>query len=373
MMDPTEQNAPLHPSSADGVGELVRLAGPRPEISAERTERHRTLARAHWERRVRTRARRRRARFGLAAAAVLALALGWHWQRQQIPATRPLIADSDDVSRDDGPAVARISEPALPAVRPEAIAEAAPARNNPGETPATQTPATLAVENGEVLRDGAWLETAPQSRAALRLASGHALRLDVDTRLRVVAPAVIALERGTVYVDSHAASSGGSVEIRTPLGVATDVGTRFEVRLRDSSLRVRVREGIVNVTRDGRIHEARGGSELVLDQAGGVERRAVPLYGPQWQWSLEIAPAFDLEGRTLREFLGWVSRETGWRLRFHDPTVAAGTASVILSGSIEGLTPVDALTVVLPTSGLHHRIIEGDLIVEPLRGSATGG
>jgi len=155
--------------------------------------------------------------------------------------------------------------------------------------------------------------------------------------------------------------------------VATDVGTRFEVRLRESSLCVRVREGIVNVTRGGRTHEARTGVELTLDEAGEVEHRTVPVYGPEWQWSLEIAPAFDIEGRTLREFLGWVSRETGWRLRFHDPTVAAGTASVILSGSIEGLTPADALAVVLPTSGLRHRVAEGVLIVEPLRGSETGG
>ncbi|MCP4660442.1 MAG: FecR domain-containing protein [bacterium] len=368
-MDPTEHNAPPHPPSDDGVGELVRLVGQRPEISAERSERHRTLARAHWERKLRMRTRRRRVRIGLAAAAVLALALGLglEWQRRRTPTTSPVIADSDG-----RPAVVRSSEPDQPPARPEAITEAVNARRAPGETPTAP-----AVENGEVLRDGTrdgtWIETGSESRAALRLASGHALRLDVDTRLRVVADAVIALERGAVYVDSHAAPAGVSVEIRTPLGVATDVGTRFELRLRESSLRVRVREGIVNVTRGGRSHEARTGAELILDEAGDVEHRSVPVYGPEWRWSLEIAPAFDIEGRTLREFLGWVSRETGWRLRFHDPAVAAGTASVILSGSIEGLTPADALAVVLPTSGLRHRVAEGVLIIEPRRGRETGG
>jgi ferric-dicitrate binding protein FerR (iron transport regulator) len=217
-----------------------------------------------------------------------------------------------------------------------------------------------------VLRDGSWLETALDGRAALRLASGHAVRLDVDTRLRFLGESVLALERGALYADSHEALAGASLEIRTPFGVARDIGTRFELRLHLASLRVRVRDGLVNVTRRGETHEARTGAELTLHASGRVERGTVPAFGPHWQWSLEIAPAFDIEGRSLREFLQWVSLETGLRLRFRDPAVARGTASVTLSGSVEGLSPDDALGVVLPTSGLRHSVSGGVLMVEPM-------
>ncbi len=67
----------------------------------------------------------------------------------------------------------------------------------------------------------------------------------------------------------------------------------------------------------------------------------------------------------MSEFLAWVTRETGWRLRL-DPAVAVGAASVIVSGNIDGLAPDEALGVVLPTTGLRHRVADGELIVEPL-------
>jgi ferric-dicitrate binding protein FerR (iron transport regulator) len=222
------------------------------------------------------------------------------------------------------------------------------------------------VERGSLAQESQWLETSSQERAAVRLDSGHALRLDAGTRLRLDTDSVLTLERGAVYIDSQLSPSGAAVEVRTHLGVATDVGTRFEVRLAESQLRVRVREGLVNVERDGRTHAASAGIELTLDAAGSVERRSTPVYGPSWQWSVEIAPVFDIEGRSLRELLDWVSRETGWRLRFTNPAVASGVATVSLSGSVAGLTPTEALATVLPTSGLSHRVVDGVLIIEPI-------
>ena len=41
-----------------------------------------------------------------------------------------------------------------------------------------------------------------------------------------------------------------------------------------------------------------------------------PLWGQAEYWVVGIAPAFDIEGRPLADFLGWVSRETGWSLDF---------------------------------------------------------
>ncbi len=74
-----------------------------------------------------------------------------------------------------------------------------------------------------------------------------------------------------LQVDSR--GSPGSIEIRTALGTARDVGTRFEVRLGDGALRVRVRDGVVEVDHAGETHEAGAGAELTLDAAGTPARR----------------------------------------------------------------------------------------------------
>ncbi len=335
--------------SGDGIGELLRLAEP-PAISPERMERHRQLARAHWQRKVRARARRRRSIYGLAAAAVIGLAIGlWQVSRHEEPVSlAPMTAPTDRPTA--GP-VARLATLAGP-VR----------HQTDGATREIPDSSGL-LQAGDEIHAGTVLETARDSRAAFRLAGGHELRLDVDTCLRLVSDRVLALERGALYVDSR--ESPGSLEIRTPLGTARDIGTRFEVRLDDASLRVRVRDGRVAVDRDGQIHEAGRGAELTLDSYGALARREIEVYGPEWRWSLEVAPAFDAEGRPISELLDWVTRETGWRLRL-DPAVARGAATVTISGSIKGLPPDQILNVILPTTGLKHRVEDGELIVEPL-------
>ena len=371
--DPREH---LRPAPGDDVGELLRLVDSEPAmaqtLSAERMRRHKTAARAHWQRTVQARSRRRRLFLGLAAAAILALAFGLAFESRRPPSlgTDSTVASASP-SASSPSASGRTAErlPASPA--PDGpIARVAMVvgslhdrRDETAQPEALGEQATVAM--------GAILETDAESRAAFELASGHELRLDVDTRLRLLSGGVLALERGAVYVDSH--RSPTSLEIRTPLGIARDVGTRFEVRLDDHSLRVRVRDGLVEVARDGETHEAGVGAELALDVEGAVERRTVPLHGAEWQWSLSVAPSF--AGRTLSELLDWVTHETAWQLRI-DPEIARGAASVILRGSIEGLLPSDALSVMLPTTGLQHRLVDGVLIVEPLdttqsrRGSA---
>lgn len=339
------------PTDGDAVGELLRLVDRGPEISAERRSRHRALARAHWQRKVLARRRRRRLTVGLAAAAVLVLALGLGLT---LAPQRRTTTVAEAAPAATAPSPGDRTPPAAPVARLAAVAGPVHDRSR-GQPAALEADAAVAA--------GAALETGAESRAALRLSVGHELRLDVETRLRLISDSVLVLERGAVYVDSRRSRS--SLEIRTPLGRLRDVGTRFEVRLDAGSLTVRVREGVVEVARSGEVHEARTGAEIRLDAGGRIERRAVLTYGPQWRWSLEVAPAFDIEGRTLREFLDWVTRETGWQL-FFDPAIATGAAGVILNGSIEGLAPDEALGVVLPTTGLSHRVSEGVLILEPL-------
>jgi ferric-dicitrate binding protein FerR (iron transport regulator) len=198
--------------------------------------------------------------------------------------------------------------------------------------------------------------TGAGERNRVTLANGVELRLDADTQIRFAAQSAVALERGTIFVDSGPTHlPARSVEIRTALAVARDIGTRFEVRVTKGATRVRVREGMVQLSQRGAVHMAARGVELIAD-ASGVARHEVSPVGEDWNWITAAAAPFDVEGKTLPEFLDWVGRESGWQIRFADETLRESTSTIVLHGSISGLSPGQALDTILPTCGLAHRV-----------------
>lgn len=68
----------------------------------------------------------------------------------------------------------------------------------------------------------------------------------------------------------------------------------------------------------------------------------------------EVAPAFVIENASLASFLRWIARETGRALVYQSPSVQTAAASIVLHGSIEGLTRDVALTAVLEKTSLRR-------------------
>lgn len=220
---------------------------------------------------------------------------------------------------------------------------------------------TTVVRLGDNLRAGDAIEVGEASRLSLRLSNGVSLRVDRTSRLRLASSTRIALDEGSVYVDSGSTSAPG-LDIATPLGIVRDIGTQFETRVRGAELRVRVRSGIVEVHRDGDVSAARSGTELTVE-SGQVTSRALAPYGSEWAWAESLGPGFAIEGRTLAAFLDYICREQGWTLAYGDPALARQASGIILHGSTAGLQAPDALAVVLRTSGLTHRLADGQLEV----------
>ena len=226
----------------------------------------------------------------------------------------------------------------------------------------------LALVVGEPIHAGATIETGPESgRAAVRLAGGQSMRLDVDTRVRVASSTGITLERGAVYFDS---ATGNSLEVRTTLGVVRDIGTQFEVRLlpeasTKSDLRIRVREGAVIFAGEGDSHHATVGEELAIAGDGTLTRGSASIHGQAWDWVVDMAPAPELTNQPLQAFLDWAAREGGWEVQFADGETAALAAQTVLHGDIGGLTLKEALQIVFDGSGLGHRLQQGALVIGP--------
>jgi len=324
----------------DDVATLLRLAGKRPAVPPERAERVRAAAHAQWSREVRRRSRRRYlyGAAGLAAAASLILAITL-WV---LPYPTGGPTGSDQAIRVEvltGPAWSRVL-----ADRPNAA------------------PTELRI-GGEV-PVGSELVTAGDGRAAIRLASGHSVRLDTATKIRLLEGGSFALDQGAIYIDSGSdAAVPGSFEVQTPLGPIQEIGTQFEVRLQDGAVRLRLREGAVVMRHHLMADTVQAGAELLVNPDGSATRRAIPTHGPEWAWIAGITPMPDLEGLTARAFLDWIARERGLRLAFADEAVARAAGETVLGGTVKGLTPGEALDAVLPTCRMTHQVEEGVLLV----------
>ena len=203
--------------------------------------------------------------------------------------------------------------------------------------------------------------------AEITLAGGGTVRIAEHSSITIQTAGNIRLDDGTVYVDlPPPPARQASVAVSTPFGVVEHVGTAFEVRSNESGVRIRVREGRIRLLTastasiGANLVTADAGTELFAS-ASGVIRRPVATFGAEWLWISELAPTFEIEGKSLLSFLEWVGRESGRRLEFADPRVRFTADKTILHGSIGHHTPLDALSSVLATTSLHCVLI-GDTI-----------
>ena len=317
----------------DDLDATVRdlLRQPRPAaVDAARAARVRHAVHAAWRDSARGTRRWRRA-VAIAAAAVLVVATGLmlvNWLRERgtpqaaAPIASTLFVTSEVVVEHHG--------------------EKRAARVGEGLTPGTRV-------------------TTYGGRAAIVLANGVELRLDSNTAITLDAERSMSLTHGALYLDSsHRTGPPDAVAIVARGTVIRDIGTRYEVRLSDQELRVRVRDGRVEVSSAFGMREADRGGQLSITSSGILSGRA-STSGADWDWIVRAIPPPQLEGRPLPEFLAWAEREGGRPIRFADPAVERANAATIVYGAIERLTVEEALDVVLPSCGLARRT-DGEVI-----------
>lgn len=215
------------------------------------------------------------------------------------------------------------------------------------------------------LASGARLRTGSEGRAALRLVDGVELRLDSRSLVIFEGPGRARLAQGAVYVDSGAPTVTVSPEftLETPAGRVRHLGTQYEARLVNHAVRVAIREGRVEVGGHSGTVQGTAGEQLVLE-AGRVTRTPLAPTDAAWQWIATVTPPFSVEGRSVDDFLDWVARETGRTIAYATPETARRARGVVLRGTVEGLTPDEAVVAVLSTTSLQPRVESGRILVE---------
>lgn len=315
------------------IARLLRAAGSRENPSDEMTRQVRAAVHAEWRASVLARKQRRARRLVLLAASLVGLALALWVAPAAFQSPGPVIAS---LSKMEG--VVQVQE------RPWLWWK---------------------TMSAPLLRAGERLRTAPDARVALTLPDGVSLRLDHGTRVAFVAKDRVEVTTGAIYVDSGPGQGAGALRVETPHGTVRHVGTQYEARILADGLRVRVREGRVNVVAEdgGAAQTVSVGEQLIVLDTGQVDRGSVSRTDPEWAWAAQAAPSPDMEGRPVSVFLEWVARETGQELTFTTPASEAQAQSTRLSGSIAGLSPQEALVAIMPTTGLRAEQRNGRIIV----------
>lgn len=305
--------------------QLFTHAEPRPQPPLDNTEEVRRAVLAEWEAVTRPRIWRNRAALAAVAAAALVAAVVYVGGGDPDPsAPAPLIAS---VERVEG-----------------IVTTADGARVSAG----SGIVAGVRLESGD-------------GQLSLRLANGGSLRIGPRSRVALASGDEAELLAGAVYFDSEQRRPNEFV-VTTQLGEIRDVGTQFLVRLDDEKLAVGVREGRVTLTRGGNLGTAGVGQSLVASQAGnGLRRDSIETFGADWEWAERLAPPFDIEGRTLGEFLAWFEAQTGRTVVFADAATERELRSAVQKGSVD-FPPLQKLSAVLAINDLTYTL-EGDRVV----------
>lgn len=320
-------NPDLDHEDAELARERIARAGARPPIPPEDFRAIRDAAHDEWRRTV---ARRSSRRWILPLAAVLAGIAVFSWWSAVRPTSVPARSVAATVEKVAG--------------RVTSILERAPE----------------ALRRGEEVGAGSLLSTAPEGRLSLRLATGTAVRLDGATRARLRSADLIEVEEGGLYVDTE---RGADLVVHTPAGAIRPVGTRFEARVAQGSTTLRVREGRARIDGARAALDAEAGEAVTVHADGRVERRRSAADDVAWRWTLEAAPVPPIEGTSLHAFLEWYAREAGLEVRYGDAALEAGSRETTLHGSVEHLTPSEALETVSLSSGVQALARDGRLTV----------
>jgi len=218
---------------------------------------------------------------------------------------------------------------------------------------------------GRNISRGDTITTANDESLSVTLTGGISLRISSGSSIRFDAADDFMLKQGQVYVDSgQAIYRENGITIRTLDGSATDIGTQFAVTYEGGDMSVAVREGRVDVSHDQGSYLAIAGEKLTLRPNEPFVVAPIAINDSSWIWAVELAPTFDIDQRSLMDFLKWAARETGRELVFADDELRMSAMGTILSGSVRNFSPDEAAQSVLSTTKFEYRIDEYQIVIE---------
>jgi ferric-dicitrate binding protein FerR (iron transport regulator) len=325
-MEPTKVDH--HEDRNDAVAALIGRAGPRAQPAAPLEDSVRAAVYEEWQRSLRSK-RQQRVIGGLLAAAVIIICVGIGWR---VSVQRPI---------------------SVPVAVASVVYAHGAVHVSSKQSASSNAQAALYV--------GDDISTDTDAGARLLLSNQASLRLAGNSHLRWRTSNDIELLDGAVYVDSG--PQHARFVVRTRYGEVTHLGTRYQVKLSADALGIAVRDGVVNLQTDKVKASATTQQKLKVDNNGQIAIANVSSYGEEWAWIDSLAPSFDIDNRSVDEFLHWAAHETGHTLEYVDDASRVAATRTVLHGSVGVLAPARAIAAVLPTTDFNARFADGHLLV----------
>jgi len=210
------------------------------------------------------------------------------------------------------------------------------------------------------------ISTGTNAGLAILWGDVNSVRVDENTEIHLSSSTDIELISGRIYVDIPPVSgqnqSGFELRVVTRLGTVNHIGTQFMVTSDADSVEVRVREGSVSIDNSNQVLVMQKGQLTKLSDSAKLNQQVVSTYGPDWQWTEKLTPAFALEGKALSDFLDWVGRESGREVLFDSIAAKDIARNTIMHGSIDE-EPLRALDIILDTNDLSWYEQDGKVIL----------
>ncbi len=210
---------------------------------------------------------------------------------------------------------------------------------------------------------GSVLSTGNGARISLTWENGESIRVDENSRIALISSSGIGLLSGHVYIDSSGArGKGKAFSIRTPSGPVSHIGTQYITGIAGDGITLSVREGEVFIGSGTNRTIARQGQKLSVSGDGRQSVTSIPVYGESWQWIEQLAPDFDMDGRTMQDFLEWVGHETGLEIEYDSDETRLAAVQTRMHGMVN-LEPLRAMDLIMQTSDLTHVLKDGTILV----------
>jgi ferric-dicitrate binding protein FerR (iron transport regulator) len=232
----------------------------------------------------------------------------------------------------------------------------------PGVTQVRTLRSDVSLRPGESLLSERTYQARGQALLALEI--GGNLRIAAGSRFEVVGKHTVRLDAGEMYVDiPPGIRTPAALVVTTPAGEFRHVGTQFALAVSNGETRLRVREGVVHwVTADGQ-SAVQAGIEVHIPRDGEASRRPIASSDKAWDWISLTTPTFEVDDRPLQEFLAWVARESGRELVLANEATRKQVLTIRMHGSVEGLSPMQALSAVMAATPLRLELPEGKIRV----------
>lgn len=224
------------------------------------------------------------------------------------------------------------------------------------------------LSSAESLRPNLFLKTQENNRLLIDLDSGITLKVDELTYLKFTSKNQLELKYGRIYIDSNDTSIKNHLSVIVDSVEISHIGTQYSISNNPDNLQVSVRDGIVKIKSPQGQSQVNEGNKVNLTSDGMLQYSQISIHDEQWDWTQEIYRVFDIKGQSVEQYLKWVSSETGHEISWESMNAKIRAKNVILSGSIDGIPPLESLKIIIPTTNFHASVNDQKIHIKVVDG-----